>query len=217
MREQKAKEYLRTIFALEMEGPVRGAYIAREMSVTKATVSVALKALEEEGYLRREKDHSVSLTDTGRHLARESIHQTVTKGRDYHELVRHLQAQEQGEQVDEAVIREHRLRWLEKEHAAEILEAHVILGKRYYCVRVVDLAHFLGQASGSVRARLRRLEHSGYIRIGEDTVVTLTTLGQEMADSIYARHATLRESLRNGGLSEGEAAQRAACQSGNSD
>ena len=91
MREQKAKEYLRTIFALEMEGPVRGAYIAREMNVTKATVSVALKALAEEGYLRMEKDHRVLLTESGRHLARESIHQTVKNGRNYHELVQHLQ------------------------------------------------------------------------------------------------------------------------------
>ena len=75
MRENKAKEYLRTIFALELEGPVRGACIARELNVTKATVSGALKSLVEEGYLVMESDHSVRLTGAGRQMAKEAIHQ----------------------------------------------------------------------------------------------------------------------------------------------
>ena len=210
MREQKAKEYLRTIFALEMEGPVRGAYIAREMNVTKATVSVALKALAEEGYLRMEKDHRVLLTESGRHLARESIHQTVKNGRNYHELVQHLQQQEQGVEISDEQRQEQRMRWLEKEHLSGLLEAHWILSQRYYCVRAVDLAHFLGQASATVRARLRRLEHGAYLRLGEDTVVELTEQGRKDAQQLYEQHAALREAYENQGLGVFEAARKAA-------
>ena len=198
MREQKAKEYLRTIFALELEGTVRGAYIAREMNLTKATVSVALKALAEDGYLHMEKDHTVFLTETGRHLAREAIHQTVKNGRNYHALIEHLQRQEQ------------RLRWLEKERLSALLEAHWVLSQRYYCVRAVDLAHFLGQASATIRARLRRLEHGAYLRLGEDNVVELTEQGREDARLLHEHHAALRAEYEKQGLDPFEAAQKAA-------
>ena len=209
MREQKAKEYLRTIFALELEGPVRGAYIAREMNVTKATVSVALKALVEEGLLVMKRDHTVYLTDSGRHLARESIHQTVKNGRDYHELARHLQQQEQGGEIDEEQRQAQRIRWLERERLSALLEAYWILSRRYYCVRAVDLAHFLGQASATVRARLRRLEHGAYLRLGEDMVVELTDQGRKDARLLHEQHAALREEYEKQGMDPFKAAQKA--------
>ena len=121
MRDNKAKEYLRTIFALELEGPVRGAYIARELNVTKAMVSGAIRSLVEDGYLSMEKDHSVHLTETGRQMARKAIRQTVNRGRNYHELVQQLQAQEQGIEIDEQQRQKQRLRWLEKERLAGLL------------------------------------------------------------------------------------------------
>ena len=210
MREQKAKEYLRTIFALELEGTVRGAYIAREMNLTKATVSVALKALAEDGYLHMEKDHTVFLTETGRHLAREAIHQTVKNGRNYHALIEHLQQQEQGVELSEEQRQEQRLRWLEKERLSALLEAHWVLSQRYYCVRAVDLAHFLGQASATIRARLRRLEHGAYLRLGEDNVVELTEQGREDARLLHEHHAALRAEYEKQGLDPFEAAQKAA-------
>ena len=43
MREQKAKEYLSTIYMLASYGAVRASYIAREMMVSRPSVSVALK------------------------------------------------------------------------------------------------------------------------------------------------------------------------------
>ena len=48
---QKVEDYMKTIYHLREEGVVRGAYIARELGVTKPTVSVSLKEMEEAGYL----------------------------------------------------------------------------------------------------------------------------------------------------------------------
>ena len=211
MRDNKAKEYLRTIFALELEGPVRGAYIARELNVTKATVSGAIRSLVEDGYLSMEKDHSVHLTETGRQMAREAIRQTVNRGRNYHELVQQLQAQEQGIEIDEQQRQKQRLRWLEKERLAGLLEAHWVLSQRYYCVRAVDLAHFLGQAAATVRSRLHRLEHAGYLHLGEDAVVELTEQGREDARQLFENHATLRAEYEQAGLEAFEAQRKAAC------
>lgn len=211
MREQTAREYLKTIFVLEMEGVVRGAYIAREMNVTKASVSVALKSLVEEGYLIMEADHSVRMTEKGKHMARESIHQTVKNGRNYHELVQHIQAQEEDLALDEQTLRERALRWLAKERACGLMEAHHILSRRYYCVRIVDLAHFLGLSSATVRTRLKRLEHNGFLRVGEDTVVTLTHRGEKAATDLFDAHAAEREAFKADGATADEAEQRAAC------
>ena len=210
MREQTAREYLKTIFVLEREGVVRGAYIAREMDLTKATVSVALKALVEDGCLVMDADHSVRLTEKGRQLARESIHQTVRTGRSYHELVQQLQEQESDPEAGERLLQERALRRLEKERTAGLLEAHSILSGRYYCVRAVDLAHYLDLSSAAVRTRLRRLEQSGYLHLGEDTVVTLTPSGKTLAAQLYEAHRELRDSLQAEGLTEDEAARQAA-------
>ena len=102
------------------------------------------------------------------------------------------------------------MRRLEKEHLSGLLEAHWILSQRYYCVRAVDLAHFLGQASATVRTRLRRLEYGAYLRLGEDMAVELTEQGRKDARLLYEQHAALRKEYEKKGLEAFEAAQRAA-------
>ena len=102
-------------------------------------------------------------------------------------------------------------RWLERERCAALLEAHGILGRRYYCVRAVDLAHFLSIPLAAVRARLKRLEQNDYLRLGENTVTTLTEKGAEAAAQFYAAHAALRESLLAEGVPADEAERLAAC------
>ena len=52
---QKVEDYMRIIYRLRENGLVRGAYIARELGVTKPTVSVALKEMEAAGYLAIQK------------------------------------------------------------------------------------------------------------------------------------------------------------------
>ena len=70
-QQRKVEDYMRTIYTLQREGKVRGAYIARELNVSKPTVSISLKELEREGYILRLKDHSVILTRKGMVIARE--------------------------------------------------------------------------------------------------------------------------------------------------
>ena len=68
---------MRTIYSLQRKGAVRGAYIARELNISKPTVSVSLKELEKEGYLVRLEDHSVTLTPKGMVIAREITDRNV--------------------------------------------------------------------------------------------------------------------------------------------
>ena len=62
---------MKTIYQLEKTGRVKGADIARSLGVSRPTVSVSLKALQEEGYIRVLDDHSVVLTPKGMVIARE--------------------------------------------------------------------------------------------------------------------------------------------------
>ena len=61
---QKVEDYMRIIYRLRENGLVRGAY-ARELGVTKPTVSVALKEMEAAGYLAIQPDRTVELTEKG--------------------------------------------------------------------------------------------------------------------------------------------------------
>lgn len=62
---QKVEDYMRIIYRLRENGLVRGAYIARELGVSKPTVSVALKEMEAAGYLDIQPDRTVELTEKG--------------------------------------------------------------------------------------------------------------------------------------------------------
>ena len=64
-RNQKVEDYMRVICHLRENGLVRGAYIARELGVTKPTVSVALREMEAAGYLTIRPDRTVELTEKG--------------------------------------------------------------------------------------------------------------------------------------------------------
>lgn len=70
-QQRKVEDYMKTIYLLQSKGPVRGMYIAQELGVSRPTVAVSLKRLEQEGYLRRQSDHSVSLTPKGLTIAKE--------------------------------------------------------------------------------------------------------------------------------------------------
>ena len=52
MKQKKTTEdYLKTIYILKLQKKSHGAYIARALGVSRPTVSTALKALEQEGYV----------------------------------------------------------------------------------------------------------------------------------------------------------------------
>lgn len=80
MKQRKTVEdYLKTIYILQKSnGYVRGADIAAQLAVSRPTVSVAIKGLEEEGYLFMDDIHEVHLTDSGQKIAKATLerHQT---------------------------------------------------------------------------------------------------------------------------------------------
>ena len=69
-RNQRVEEYMRVISQLQKQGVVRGAYIARELGVTKPTVSVALREMETAGFLKILPNRTVELTEKGNAIAR---------------------------------------------------------------------------------------------------------------------------------------------------
>ena len=72
------EDYLKTIYLLSQKTEVHGASIAEALGVSKPTVSISLKALEHEGYLTRDQNHAVCLTEAGLEIAKATYerHQT---------------------------------------------------------------------------------------------------------------------------------------------
>lgn len=70
---RKIEDYMKTIYRLREQGVVRGAYIAKALGVTKPTVSVSLKEMEESGYLRILENRTVELTEQGEQVARRVV------------------------------------------------------------------------------------------------------------------------------------------------
>ena len=67
---ESAENYLETIHIIKKErGNVRSIDIANELGVTKPSVSVAMKAFREEGYIIVDEAGSISLTEKGMEIA----------------------------------------------------------------------------------------------------------------------------------------------------
>ncbi len=64
------EDYLKTIYLLSKKhSGVRGVNIAEELNVSRPTVSIILKRLIEEGYITKNAEHEVFLTDKGKEIA----------------------------------------------------------------------------------------------------------------------------------------------------
>lgn len=73
MKQKKSVEdYLKTIYTLSKRKAVHGSDIAGELGVSRPTVSVALKALAEEGYVFTDDAYEVHMTEKGRRIARDT-------------------------------------------------------------------------------------------------------------------------------------------------
>lgn len=67
---ESAEDYLETILIIkEKKGSVRSIDIANEMNFSKASVSVAMKKLRENGYIIVENDGNIVLTSAGHEIA----------------------------------------------------------------------------------------------------------------------------------------------------
>lgn len=68
--QESAENYLETILMLSKKQPqVRSIDIANELSYTKASVSIAMKNLRENGYVKVDNDGYITLTEKGLTIA----------------------------------------------------------------------------------------------------------------------------------------------------
>ncbi len=68
--QESAENYLETVLMLKIKhGHVRSIDVANHLSFSKASVSVAMKALREDGYVSVDDEGNLSLTESGRAIA----------------------------------------------------------------------------------------------------------------------------------------------------
>lgn len=80
--QESAENYLETILMLgEKNGQVRSIDIANELGFSKPSVSVAMKAFREEGYIMVDEAGNIRLTEKGLEIARTVYerHQLIAK------------------------------------------------------------------------------------------------------------------------------------------
>jgi Mn-dependent DtxR family transcriptional regulator len=67
---ESAENYLETMLVLSQKNAaVRSIDIANEMNFTKASVSIAMKRLREDGYINMDDDRMITLTQKGKDIA----------------------------------------------------------------------------------------------------------------------------------------------------
>lgn len=79
---ESAENYLESILIIKnKKGYVRSIDVANELSVTKPSVSVAMKKFREDGYITVDKDGMISLTEKGMEVATRMYerHQVIAK------------------------------------------------------------------------------------------------------------------------------------------
>ncbi len=90
------------------------------------------------------------------------------------------------------------------------LETIYVLCKKSKAVHSVDVGEYMGYSKPSVSRAISLLKQGGYVEMHADHSLTLTPLGQEVAEKIYERHAMLTNFLIRLGVSP-EIASEDAC------
>ncbi len=89
------------------------------------------------------------------------------------------------------------------------LESIYVLNKENGNVRSIDVCEYLGYSKPSVSRAVGLLKNGGYLIMEADGRLTLTPLGNEIAEKIYTRHTVLTRLLLSLGVSEQTAAEDA--------
>lgn len=97
-----------------------------------------------------------------------------------------------------------------QESAENYLETILILSKRNSFVRSIDIATELNFSKPSVSVAMKNLRQNGYIEMGSDGHITLTSSGLQIAESMLERHNLLTSWLISVGV-EPEIAAEDAC------
>ncbi len=96
-----------------------------------------------------------------------------------------------------------------EESAENYLETVLLLGADGKKVRSVDIARERGFSKPTVSIALKKLVGKGYVDIGDDLSVSLTSEGRKIAEMIYERHRLITRMLVDIGVDEQTAAQDA--------
>ena len=75
------------------------------------------------------------------------------------------------------------------------LESILVLSQQKGYVRAVDISEYMGYSKPSVSRAVGLLKNSEYITIDDDSHITLTPVGREVAEKILNRHTMLTQFL----------------------
>lgn len=94
--------------------------------------------------------------------------------------------------------------------AEDYLEMILMLREEKGYARSIDIAAALSVTKPSVSFAMKKLRENGYITMDEENYITLTDMGQEIAQRMYARHRALTIFLMQLGVDE-KIAREDAC------
>ena len=96
------------------------------------------------------------------------------------------------------------------ESAENYLESILILQEQCGEVHSIDIVNKLGYSKPSVSIAMKKLRENGYILMDGDNLLSLTPMGEAIADRMYLRHTVLTQMLKGLGVSE-KVARQDAC------
>ena len=89
------------------------------------------------------------------------------------------------------------------------LESIFVLSKEGKTVRAIDICEYMGYSKPSVSRALGLLKDGGYVVSDKNGFLTLTDMGREVAEKMYARHTLITEFLVRLGVSQDVATEDA--------
>lgn len=97
-----------------------------------------------------------------------------------------------------------------KESGEMYLETIYVLSQKSSYVRSIDVCEEMGYSKPSVSRAVGLLKDGGYLSVGKEGALKLTSLGKEIAEKTYERHTVLSMLFMCLGVSE-NAATADAC------
>ncbi len=97
-----------------------------------------------------------------------------------------------------------------KESGEMYLETIYVLSQKSTYVRSIDVCEEMGYSKPSVSRAVGLLKDGGYLSVGKEGALKLTSLGKEIAEKTYERHTVLSKLFMCLGVSE-NAATADAC------
>ncbi len=97
-----------------------------------------------------------------------------------------------------------------QESPEDYLETIYMLSLDQQEVRSIDVARHLGYSKPSVSVAMKRLRENGYVTMDDNSFLSLTEKGMEIARRVYERHEVITKYLVGIGI-DPETAQKDAC------